>query len=60
MVTFASILSCLQIGDLPAAIDVKFLEIATHFLGSEVLPLIFLMRAGIILQKQTMESKGIV
>lgn len=59
MVTFASILSCLQIGDLPAAIDVKFLEIATHILGSEVLPLIFVMRAGIILQKQTMESKGI-
>lgn len=29
MVTFASILSCLQIGGLPAAIDVKFLEIAT-------------------------------
>jgi len=60
MVPFASILSCLETGVLPAPIYVKFLEIATDFLGSQVLPLIFLMRPDIISQKQTTESKGIV
>lgn len=52
MVTFASILFCLETGVLPAVIDMKFLEIATHIFGGEVLPLIFVMTAETNYEKQ--------
>jgi len=41
LVIFANISTCLEIGVLPPAVDVEFLEIATLISGREVLPLIF-------------------